>query len=54
MVEVFALDEFDLLADHNKPFQVLESFTDSSEDMIERLKPQRQPCFFDIFFHVLA
>jgi hypothetical protein len=38
MLEVCAFDEFDLLVGHFKCIQFLESFTDSSENVVERRK----------------
>jgi hypothetical protein len=42
MFEVCAFDEFDLLKAQKKLLQVFESFTDSSEDVIERSKVKDQ------------
>jgi hypothetical protein len=53
MLEVCTFDEFDLLMHHKKNLQVLESLTDSSEDVVERLKIYVQYRHIPIFLDVL-
>jgi hypothetical protein len=54
MLEVCAFDEFDLLVGHIKFLQVLESLTDSGENVIERSKLQMNGCHTEMSFGVFV